>query len=159
MDSTEDAIDVDLIILYALTCYLLVFRLLKPFVTTLRQQCQDHCGTEKLEQGKSHHRVAISLDSFNLAAKPAMNARITLGLIGSLLEEMHQSIEPILNKDLSGPRPDNSKGVNLESMTHGLNNEAGQVSSSMVDAAEGALQAIKQKEKYVLKRLHGTLTR
>jgi hypothetical protein len=73
-----------ILLLHVFSCYAYLLRLLKPLVISLHSQCQN---------GSTGISVAavVSLGTFSLASRPALNARMTLSLISTLLEDLHSS--------------------------------------------------------------------
>jgi hypothetical protein len=79
-----------LLLLHAFSCYAYLLRLLKPLVTSLHSQCQGSSSDARGSDGKSV-AAAVSLGTFSLASRPALNARMTLSLISNLVEDLHSS--------------------------------------------------------------------
>lgn len=77
-----------LLLLHAFSCYAYLLRLLKPLVTSLHGQCQ---GGSSDAQGSNGKSAIVSLGTFSLASRPALNARMTLSLISNLVEDLHSS--------------------------------------------------------------------
>lgn len=134
-----------LLLLHAFSCYAYLLRLLKPLVKSLHGECQGSSSDARASDGKSA-AAAVSLGTFSLASRPALNARMTLSLISNLVEDLHSSALratfcPLQNRPSDPMAPDNPSAPPKKAR------------SPMMDAAMFALDEMLQEEDFVLQKL------
>jgi hypothetical protein len=95
------------------------------------------------------HSVSVSLGSFSLASKPALNAQILLGLISRILKQLHDVTHPIALQERDH-RDTNMGAAERVSAAHGPNLDASPVFSS----AKAAVDSISKEERNLFAKLN-----
>lgn len=133
-----------LLLLHAFSCYAYLLRLLKPLVTSLHGQC--HGGSAEASGSDGKSAATVSLGTFSLASRPALNARMTLSLISNLVEYLHSSVQRATLCPLQ-----NSQSERMPS--EGPPTLPRQSRSPMMGAAMVVLDEVLQEEEFVLQKL------
>ncbi|KAM0202732.1 hypothetical protein ACHAQI_010675 [Fusarium lateritium] len=95
------------------------------------------------------HTISVSLGSFSLASKPALNAQILLGLISRILKQLHDVTHPMALQERDH-HDANMGGADHVSAAHGPNLDASPVLSSV----KAAVDSISKEEKNLFARLN-----